>query len=63
MLDAACDLLAVDLRPVPPQPNCPQSMKIFENHRCVRVCDISVYFHKNMTYKHTCILGKIVPEN
>jgi len=33
LLDAACDMLSVDLRPVPPQPNCPQSMKIFEDHR------------------------------
>ena len=33
LLDHACDLLAPDLRPVPPQPNCPQSMNIFENHR------------------------------
>ncbi|XP_023336056.1 uncharacterized protein LOC111707228 [Eurytemora carolleeae] len=33
MLDAACDLLSMDLRPVPPQPNCPQSMKIYEDHR------------------------------
>jgi len=33
MLDAACDMLSADLRPVPPQPNCPQSMKIFDDHR------------------------------
>merc|ERR1711890_19719 len=33
MLDAACDLLHPDLRPVPPQPNCLQSMTIYEDHR------------------------------
>ena len=38
MLDTACDLLAPELRPVAPQPNCPQSMKIYEDHRNVR-CD------------------------
>ena len=37
MLDAACDLLSMDLRPVPPQPNCPQSMKIYEDHRFVTI--------------------------
>ena len=35
MLDTACDLLAPELRPVAPQPNCPQSMKIYEDHRNV----------------------------
>jgi len=33
MLDTACEMLAPDLRPVPPQPNCPQSMQIYEEHR------------------------------
>lgn len=33
MLDAACDMLHPDLRPVPPQPNCLQSMQIYEDHR------------------------------
>eukprot|EP00090_Calanus_glacialis_P021187 TRINITY_DN3268_c0_g1_i9.p1 TRINITY_DN3268_c0_g1~~TRINITY_DN3268_c0_g1_i9.p1 ORF type:complete len:190 (-),score=42.52 TRINITY_DN3268_c0_g1_i9:117-686(-) len=33
MLDTACEFLSPDLRPVPPQPNCPQSMKIYEDHR------------------------------
>merc|ERR1711936_1411001 len=33
VLDTACDLLAPELRPVAPQPNCPQSMKIYEDHR------------------------------
>jgi len=33
MLDTACEFLAPELRPVPPQPNCPQSMKIYEDHR------------------------------
>ena len=37
MLDTACDLLAPELRPVAPQPNCPQSMKIYEDHRNVSV--------------------------
>ncbi len=35
VLDTACDLLAPELRPVAPQPNCPQSMKIYEDHRNV----------------------------
>jgi len=33
MLDTACEFLSPELRPVPPQPNCPQSMKIYEDHR------------------------------
>jgi len=33
LLDTACEFLAPDLRPVPPQPNCPQSMKIYQDHR------------------------------
>jgi len=33
MFDSACDFLNPELRPVPPQPNCPQSMKIYEDHR------------------------------
>jgi len=33
LLDNACDLLSPDLRPIPPQPNCPQSMQIYEDHR------------------------------
>jgi len=33
MFDTACEFLDPDLRPVPPQPNCPQSMKIYEDHR------------------------------
>jgi len=33
LLDTACEFLSPDLRPVPPQPNCPQSMKIYEEHR------------------------------
>jgi len=32
VLDSACDLLPPDRRPIPPQPNCPQSMKIYEEH-------------------------------
>ena len=39
VLDTACDLLAPELRPVAPQPNCPQSMKIYEDHRNVS-CDL-----------------------
>ena len=35
VLDNACDLLSTELRPIPPQPNCPQSMKIYEDHRKV----------------------------
>ena len=37
MLDTACEMLAPDLRPVPPQPNCPQSMQIYEEHRKVNL--------------------------
>merc|ERR1719273_1538597 len=33
LLDTACEFLSPDLRPVPPQPNCAQSMQIYENHR------------------------------
>ena len=33
LLDRAVDMLDPDLRPVPPQPNCPNSMQIYQNHR------------------------------
>ena len=33
MLDRAVDLLDPDLRPIPPQPNCADSMQIYQNHR------------------------------
>ena len=33
LLDQAVDMLDPDLRPVPPQPNCPDSMQIYHNHR------------------------------
>jgi len=33
MYDTACDFLSPDLRPIPPQPNCAQSMQIYEDHR------------------------------
>ena len=36
VLDQAIDMLDPELRPIPPQPNCPQSMQIFEDHRVVR---------------------------
>merc|ERR1712008_389411 len=32
-LDHAVDLLDADLKPVPPQPNCPESMQVYEDHR------------------------------
>ena len=35
MLDTACEFLSPDLRPIPPQPNCAQSMQIYEEHRQV----------------------------
>ena len=35
LLDRAIDMLDPDLRPIPPQPNCPQSMQIYEDHRLV----------------------------
>ena len=42
MLDTACELLSPDLRPVPPQPNCPQSMQIYEEHRKVGSHPLSI---------------------
>lgn len=33
MLDRAIELLDPELRPIPPQPNCAQSMQIYEDHR------------------------------
>ena len=33
IFDRAVDLLDPDLRPVPPQPNCADSMQIYQNHR------------------------------
>lgn len=33
LLDRAIDMLDPDLRPIPPQPNCPQSMQIYEEAR------------------------------
>merc|ERR1712107_177202 len=32
-LEHAVELLDQDLRPVPPQPNCPESMQVYEEHR------------------------------
>merc|ERR1712141_790595 len=32
-LDHAVELLDPDLKPVPPQPNCPESMQVYEDHR------------------------------
>ena len=56
MLDAACDLLSMDLRPVPPQPNCPQSMKIYEDHRFVTINQSSLSklssVHENICRSH-----------
>ena len=34
-LDHAVELLDADLKPVPPQPNCPESMQVYEDHRLV----------------------------
>ena len=33
LFDRAVDLLDPDLRPIPPQPNCADSMQIYQNHR------------------------------
>uniref|UniRef100_A0A0K2V0I5 Mitogenactivated protein kinase kinase kinase 7like [Apis florea] n=1 Tax=Lepeophtheirus salmonis TaxID=72036 RepID=A0A0K2V0I5_LEPSM len=33
IIDRAVELIEPDLRPVPPQPNCPQSMQIYHDHR------------------------------
>jgi hypothetical protein len=33
LFDRAVDMLDPELRPVPPQPNCPDSMQIYQNHR------------------------------
>ncbi len=35
-LDHAVDLLEPDFKPVPPQPNCPESMQIYHDHRMVK---------------------------
>merc|ERR1712066_1074859 len=32
-LDHAVEMLDPDLKPVPPQPNCPESMQVYEEHR------------------------------
>jgi len=32
-LDHAVELLEPDLKPIPPQPNCPESMQVYEEHR------------------------------
>merc|ERR1712107_629379 len=32
-LDRAVELLDPELKPVPPQPNCPESMQVYEEHR------------------------------
>ena len=37
VLDQAVDLLDPDLRPIPPQPNCQESMQIYDEHRLVRM--------------------------
>ena len=34
-LNRAVEMLDPDLKPVPPQPNCPQSMQIYDDHRRV----------------------------
>ena len=39
-LDQAVELLEPELRPVPPQPNCRQSVQIYQDHRLVG----SIYF-------------------
>lgn len=45
MLDTACEFLSPDLRPIPPQPNCAQSMQIYEEHRQVNsIWDSSKYY-------------------
>jgi len=35
-LDRAVDLIDPELRPVPPQPNCPRSMQIYKTHKLVK---------------------------
>merc|ERR1719273_818883 len=32
-LDHAVEMLEPDLKPIPPQPNCPESMQVYEEHR------------------------------
>ena len=44
LLDTACEMLSPDLRPIPPQPNCPQSMQIYEDHRKVSLLSPNVIF-------------------
>eukprot|EP00096_Caligus_rogercresseyi_P002586 TRINITY_DN1477_c0_g1_i1.p1 TRINITY_DN1477_c0_g1~~TRINITY_DN1477_c0_g1_i1.p1 ORF type:complete len:184 (+),score=68.71 TRINITY_DN1477_c0_g1_i1:341-892(+) len=33
LIERAIELIDPELRPIPPQPNCPQSMQIYEDHR------------------------------
>ena len=40
-LDHAVDQLDPDLKPVPPQPNCPESMQVYEDHRLVSTTNYS----------------------
>ncbi len=42
-LEDAVSLLHPDLRPVPPQPNCSDSMQIYQNHRKVEIHEL-LYF-------------------
>ena len=35
-LEHAVELLEPELKPIPPQPNCPESMQVYQDHRLVR---------------------------
>ena len=37
-LDRAVGLISPELRPIPPQPSCPDSMQIYQHHRLVCLC-------------------------
>ena len=56
-LEHAVELLDQDLRPVPPQPNCPESMQVYEEHRMVNLNEpklntIQIYKLGHVLFKH-----------
>jgi len=63
MLDTACEFLAPDLRPVPPQPNCPQSMKIYEDHRQMAAEYLRVKTELSELRKYKTQLTEKIKEN
>ena len=49
-LDHAVDQLDPDLKPVPPQPNCPESMQVYEDHRLVSTTTQIKFQIQNIRY-------------